>query len=437
MRIKRFRAPDMRTALELVRAEMGRDAVILQSRAVRGRGLLGWLGRGRRWVEVTAAWDGDGPRAGLSAGWDRAAAAGFGAGRPAAGGVGRPPNVAAGGDAGGWDEPAAAVQSGEGGDRGRGGAAGAPPARPAAAGAPAAVAAPSPQGALPAALPDGRARRLDVTVGEGPLLPSPAAAGRAAGPHGQAPAPAGTRAASPVLPPPAPPLAGTVVVVGPTGAGKTTVVANLAARAVLDEGREVALLAADTYRLGATRALASYAELLGLPLEVAYAPGEVAAWANRQGEHGGAAEGEQADAQVAGGEGGVRALVDTAGRNLLLPEVAAELAAVVAAARPDRVLLVVPATLAPAEAAAVVAAGRRLGATDLVLTKLDECLDPAAALARAAGWGLPLARVGLGQRVPEDLVPGTPEALGPWLAHARRRHRGGGGLHGHDADRVG
>src|SRR5690606_37728782 len=108
--------------------------------------------------------------------------------------------------------------------------------------------------------------------------------------------------ASPVLPPPAPPLAGTVVVVGPTGAGKTTVVVNLAARAVLDEGREVALLAADTYRLGATRALASYAELLGLPLEVAYAPGEVAAWANRQGEHGGAAEGEQADAQVAGGE---------------------------------------------------------------------------------------------------------------------------------------
>lgn len=423
MKIKRFRAPDMRTALEQVRAEMGRDAVILQSRAVRGRGLWGWLGRGRRWVEVTAAWDGDGP-----------------GGRGQVGGG--PAGVATRG----------VVDPGPDIPAGRSVAIPAPPEPPRNA------ALSGPRAGFGLQLPgNGAVARLDVAVGDGPL-PPPLGRPPARPPVVPEPGPVpvskpepvpvhdATPVAAPepdpapelgpavtrrvVLPPPASPLEGKVAVVGPTGAGKTATVAKLAARAVLDEGREVALLAADTYRLGATTALAAYAELLGLPLAVAYAPAEAAAWAE------GLGAATCADLAAASGAAPL-ALVDTAGRNLLLPEVAADLAALLEAVRPARVLLVLPATLAPVEATALVAVGRRLGVTDLVLTKLDECLDPAAVLARAARWGLPLALVGCGQRVPDDLLPGTAGALEPWLARDRRQDAGGGASHGRDAAGVG
>lgn len=442
----------MRTALEQVRAEMGRDAVILQSRSVRGRGIWAWLGRGRRWVEVTAAWDGPDP----------------GSGREAPTGAGSP-------------GPALASA----------------PAR-----APVPARSPVPQAAAgDSPVPPG-GLRIDVAVGEGPLVPppggAPAPAGHPRAVQGPRPEPvAGTAqlegarwpqavhaaqgpaplrdgppasAVGPLrFPPAGRPLAGVVAVLGPTGAGKTTTVAKLAARAVLDEGRDVALLAADTYRLGATRSLAAYAELLGLPLAVAYSPGEAAAWvaglpweepggglaraaaapvvaASRgiagttagdeapephAGDRGPAGPGAQPVLPSGGAGGGPLALVDTAGRNLLLPEVAAELATLLSAVRPWRVLLVVPATLAPAEAAALVAVGRQLGATDLVLTKLDECLDPAAALSRAARWGLPLALVGCGQRVPDDLLPGTQQVLASWLGARPGQVAGTGGGSGH------
>ncbi|GAB6875763.1 flagellar biosynthesis protein FlhF [Thermaerobacter litoralis] len=379
MKIKRFRAPDMRAALQQVRAEMGPDAVILQARPVRGRGVWAWFGRGPRWVEVTAAWDGDRPSP-------------------------RDPGPAGRGDGTGHSPRRLDVAVGDGPL--------APPAvtspaRPAPDSRTAGRTGPGPAPGLQALPP--------AVPAAGPLQP-PAGAGPEGDPGDRA------RAIPRILPPPGPPLGGVVVLVGPTGAGKTTTVAKLAARAVLDEGRPVALLAADTYRLGATAALGAYAELLGLPLTVAYAPGEAAAWRE--------ALGEAAPA-------GPLALVDTAGRNLLLPEVAVELAALLAAVRPARVLLVLPATLAGAEAAALVAVGRRLGVTDLVLTKLDECLDPAAVLARAGRWGLPLALVGCGQRVPDDLLAGSAEALEAWLARSGRPQAGGGTRHGFAGAGVG
>src|SRR5690606_7340124 len=63
-----------------------------------------------------------------------------------------------------------------------------------------------------------------------------------------------------------------VALVGPTGVGKTTTVAKLAANAKLGLGLRVGLVTVDTYRIAAIEQLRTYAEIIDLPLAVADAP---------------------------------------------------------------------------------------------------------------------------------------------------------------------
>ncbi|PZN13057.1 MAG: hypothetical protein DIU69_01615 [Bacillota bacterium] len=408
MKIKRFRAPDMRAALQQIRSEIGDDAVILATRRVREGGWRTVFGLfGRPLVEVTVAWD-EGPRTARRAGSRRQAAVPAANGRPAGGGGPATAPSVNGLPAG--DGPTVTGTMPRAGETGT--------------------------SALPATA---GSQRLDVTVGDQPLVPTirpregtgpqaprrPGGGGSAgAGADGVPVAPdppaspGGRQAPGGALPPglrlaATPPLSGVVVAIGPTGAGKTTTLAKLAAHATLERGLRVALVAADTYRLAATAQLEAYAQVLGSELAVAYSAAEVAAYVERLRS--------QADL----------VLVDTAGRSYRLPEVVAEMARVVAAAAPDRVLLVLPAVLSPADAEDLARAVRGIGVTDLVVTKVDETVSPRALLERAATWGWPLALVGCGQRVPEDLVTATPEALSPWLdREARVAPVGGGGGRG-------
>ena len=66
-----------------------------------------------------------------------------------------------------------------------------------------------------------------------------------------------------------------IVFVGPTGVGKTTTIAKLAARATLNEGKKVGLISADTYRIAAVEQLRTYSDILNIPLKVIYQPDEV------------------------------------------------------------------------------------------------------------------------------------------------------------------
>ncbi|MDI3546956.1 MAG: flagellar biosynthesis protein FlhF [Halanaerobiales bacterium] len=61
-----------------------------------------------------------------------------------------------------------------------------------------------------------------------------------------------------------------VAFIGPTGVGKTTTIAKLAARFTLDEGIKVGLVTADTYRIAAVQQLKTYSDILNIPLEVVY-----------------------------------------------------------------------------------------------------------------------------------------------------------------------
>src|SRR5690606_20590082 len=58
--------------------------------------------------------------------------------------------------------------------------------------------------------------------------------------------------------------------VGPTGVGKTTTIAKLAAEAVLEHQKKVALITTDTYRIAAIDQLKTYAQLLNIPVEIVY-----------------------------------------------------------------------------------------------------------------------------------------------------------------------
>lgn len=183
-----------------------------------------------------------------------------------------------------------------------------------------------------------------------------------------------------------------VALVGPTGVGKTTTLAKLAAHYRLRERRRVGLIAVDTRRLAAVEPLRSYAEVLEVPLEVVSTPREVRAAVQR----------------LSGLE---LILVDTAGCSPQDAVKIQELKSALAAAEADEVQLVLSAVASAACLRNTAAQFAPAGVTALLLTKLDEAprLGPLLSLARSARW--PLSYVTTGQTVPADIEPADPRQL--------------------------
>jgi flagellar biosynthesis protein FlhF len=180
---------------------------------------------------------------------------------------------------------------------------------------------------------------------------------------------------------------GTFAVVGPTGVGKTTTIAKLAARFALAHGaREVALVSLDHYRIGARDQLLTFARILGVPMHVATSGRELA--------------------HVLAGIGERKlVLIDTAGMSPRDERLATQFAmlSAPAARRPIRTLLTLAANaehLALDEIARSYATARPEA---ILLTKLDEAASLGPALSVAIRRKLPLAQLCDGQRVPQDL----------------------------------
>lgn len=188
--------------------------------------------------------------------------------------------------------------------------------------------------------------------------------------------------------------------VGPTGVGKTTTIAKLAAVYRLRFGMKVGLVTADTYRIAAVEQLRTYAGIMGLPVHVALSPADVAS-----------AIDELADHDVV--------LLDTAGRSQHDHQRLDELAGFIDAARPDEVHMVLSAAAAHEVSVAAWRRFARLSPTRLILTKLDEAVRFGGIinlLAQALDVHDRPARLSLlstGQEVPDDLE----------LAHAERLAR--------------
>jgi flagellar biosynthesis protein FlhF len=190
-----------------------------------------------------------------------------------------------------------------------------------------------------------------------------------------------------------------IALVGPSGVGKTTTAAKLAARARMD-GKTVTLVACDTYRVGAVEQLSQYAELMGAQIATARTSEELRA----------IVDGATTDLVI----------VDTSGRPPSADGVEIALAprrsASKTAGRARHVLLCVPASVRSHDAARIAKRFGVLAPTSLVVTKIDETDAPAGIVHASWASKLPISVVCFGQRVPEDIAPATVATLVDYVA---------------------
>lgn len=183
-----------------------------------------------------------------------------------------------------------------------------------------------------------------------------------------------------------------VALIGPTGVGKTTTLAKLAARALLQYRRKVVLVTLDTYRIGAIKQLSTYADIISIPLKVAKS----------------AAELEEA---IAGSPSDALVLIDTAGRNPFKLGDMAELAAYFRNASHIQKHLLLSATTSEADNLQYAASFESFGVTNTIVTKIDETERHGSMVNVLLRAAKPLSFLTNGQNVPEDIDAGSPETI--------------------------
>ncbi|HQZ95837.1 MAG TPA: flagellar biosynthesis protein FlhF [Pyrinomonadaceae bacterium] len=183
-----------------------------------------------------------------------------------------------------------------------------------------------------------------------------------------------------------------MALIGPTGVGKTTTIAKLAARVSLHEHRRVELVTLDTYRIAAVEQLKTYAEIIGAGCHVVRSVLELDAVLKRL----------PSDATV---------LIDTTGRSPHDLADQYELSDFLQKNLAIRKCLAVQATTHPVDSLAAIKKFEMYGADCLAVTKIDETMRPGAVLETIVHSGLPLAYFCTGQRVPEDLQIATAASL--------------------------
>jgi flagellar biosynthesis protein FlhF len=186
---------------------------------------------------------------------------------------------------------------------------------------------------------------------------------------------------------------GMVAFVGPTGVGKSTLVAKLAARWVLQHGSsELVLISADAVRIGAHDQMQNLGRLLGVP---AYTIDQI----------------NELSSLLSSVEQRRLILVDTAGFGQRDSRLTAELALLTTSHRKLETSLVVSAC---AQAGVVEETVQRFSTAtprSIVLTKLDEATSLGGSISAVVRHGIPLAYVSEGQRIPEDLAPARAHQL--------------------------
>lgn len=180
--------------------------------------------------------------------------------------------------------------------------------------------------------------------------------------------------------------------VGPTGVGKTTTLAKLAANFKLRDGVNVGLITVDTYRVAAVDQLRTYAEIIDLPMHVVSSPREM-----------------RHALQELGGMDLV--LIDTAGRSPRDELKIQELQGFLAEADVDQVHLVLSLVASAASLEQAAVKFRSVGVTSLLLTKLDEAAGAGAILSAAKRIQLPISYLTTGQDVPDDIEAASTSRL--------------------------
>ena len=187
-----------------------------------------------------------------------------------------------------------------------------------------------------------------------------------------------------------------VALIGPTGVGKTTTAAKLAAQFSLIHKKKVALVSLDTYRIGAVEQLATYARIMNVPMEVALST-------------------EDGDALIAKHADKDLIIIDTVGRSQRNGGQISELDSFLKATQPTEVHLVLSASADSAARREAVTSFGRLGLDRLILTKLDECPQTGCILELAVTALIPFSYVTYGQDVPDDIAVAESTSLATFV----------------------
>lgn len=176
-----------------------------------------------------------------------------------------------------------------------------------------------------------------------------------------------------------------IAFVGPTGVGKTTTLAKLAAKFSLVHRKKVTLVTSDTYRIAATEQLKTYGRIMGIPVEVANSSDDI-------------------EEIITKHKGVDLVLLDTAGRSPSNNEQLDELKLFISKSQPDEIHLVLSSTTKYYDMIRIIECfGLAVPINRMIFTKLDETRFYGAFLNLMNNFQIPLSYYATGQNVPDDL----------------------------------
>ncbi len=187
-----------------------------------------------------------------------------------------------------------------------------------------------------------------------------------------------------------------VALVGTTGVGKTTTLAKIAAKFVLEQGIGAALITADTYRISAVEQLKTYSDILGLPIEIVYTPQELALAIDRH-----------KDKELI--------LIDTAGRSQYSESQMYELQEFLKTNPRIEKHLVISASVKLNDAKEIIKKFSAVEPEKVIITKIDETSNFGTVINLLRYENLPLSYLTTGQSVPDDIEVGSPDSLAALL----------------------
>jgi flagellar biosynthesis protein FlhF len=187
-----------------------------------------------------------------------------------------------------------------------------------------------------------------------------------------------------------------VFMVGPTGVGKTTTIAKLAANLAFTEGKEVAVITLDTYRVSAAEQLRTYAEIIDIPISVVFNTFDL----------------EEAIKQYGDKD---LIFVDTAGRSPYHDEHMEELREFIEIGKPHEIILVLSVTTDSNDIKNIYCKFNSIGIDKIIFTKLDETSSYGQILNTVYEVEKPIAYLTTGQNVPDDIEIPDPLYLAKML----------------------
>ncbi|MDJ0331376.1 flagellar biosynthesis protein FlhF [Planococcus sp. S3-L1] len=184
--------------------------------------------------------------------------------------------------------------------------------------------------------------------------------------------------------------------IGPTGVGKTTTIAKIAAGYLLTKDKKVGLITADTYRIAAVEQLKTYGSILNIPVKVVESSADLTK-----------AIEDFHDCDII--------LMDTAGRNYQQTQYIEDLKQLLPTDSKVQIHLVLSLTAKYEDMKKIINNFRSISMDELLLTKKDETSSSGAIVNLICHYDIPIRYIANGQNVPDDIMDCTPELVADFI----------------------